>query len=58
LEVDEQRVNKFTFTQGKDIKICFLHTPQVANDAQCGFGEAIIIIIIYLKASPREILIG
>jgi hypothetical protein len=61
LEVVEQRVDKFTITQRKEIKIGFLHTPQVANDAQRGFGEAIIIIvrkIIYFKASPREILVG
>jgi len=30
----ENRVNKLTFSQGKDIEKCFQHTMKVANNAQ------------------------
>jgi hypothetical protein len=49
-EVFENRIDKFTFTWGKDMKKCFHHTLKVANDPQ---GLAI-----YLKVSPSEIVIG
>jgi hypothetical protein len=32
-------VDKFIFKQGKDIKIRCLHSLQVTNDAQFGFGD-------------------
>ncbi|MCI50291.1 hypothetical protein A2U01_0071535, partial [Trifolium medium] len=48
----ENRINKFTFTRGKDIKKCFHHTVEVANDAQLHVS------VICIKVTPSEIVIG
>ncbi|PNX54645.1 hypothetical protein L195_g048266 [Trifolium pratense] len=48
----QMMIDKFTFTWGKDMKKCFHHTLKVANDAK---GQEM---VMYLKASPSEVVIG
>jgi len=48
----ENRVYKFSFSHGKDIKKRFHHTMKVTNNAQ--FKTS----FIYIKVSPSEIVIG
>lgn len=44
-EVFENRVDKFAFNWGKDVKKCFHHTVEMANDAQFGIST-------YIKVTP------